>query len=287
MGLAKAKRNVTFLNIFIMTTINAHTKIATILKQHPDALDAIVGISPKFKKLRNPVIRKLMAGRASIAMASKIGGCTLADFYKTLQPLGFECNEPIVTEATGIKKKIPDFMQNIHQKQIIEFDVRSVLDEGNDPLQQILTKTKSLQQGQVLKIINSFEPTPLMLLLTKQGFHSYAETIADNLVYTYFYKTSQAPYTANLTKTDTAGNWEDKLQQYAGKMETIDVRLMEMPQPMLTILEALKNLPPEKALFVYHKRIPVFLLPELADRKLDYRIKEICDGEVQLLIFKA
>ena len=56
---------------------------------------------------------------------------------------------------------------------------------------------------------------------------------------------------------------------------------------MLTILEALKNLPLEKALFVYHKRIPVFLLPELADRKLDYRIKEICDGEVQLLIFKA
>ena len=270
-----------------MIIINAHTKIATILKQHSGALDAIIGISPKFKKLRNPVIRKLMAGRTSIAMACKIGGCTLADFYKPLQPLGFECKEPIVTDASGIIKKIPDFMQNIHQKQVIEFDVRSILDEGNDPLQQILAKTKSLQQEQVLKIINSFEPTPLMLLLAKQSFHSYAETIADNLVYTYFYKTSQAPFTPNLTRADTAGNWEDKMQQYAGKMESIDVRLMEMPQPMLTILEALKNLPLEKALFVYHKRIPVFLLPELADRKLDYRIKEICDGEVQLLIFKA
>ena len=55
---------------------------------------------------------------------------------------------------------------------------------------------------------------------------------------------------------------------------------------MLTILEELDKLPADKALYVYHKRIPVFLLPELADRKFGYRIKEIDDGEVRLLIFK-
>ena len=70
-----------------MISISAHTKIATILKQHPGALEAIVAISPRFEKLRNPVVRKLMAGRATIAMASKIGGCTVNDFYKKLQIL--------------------------------------------------------------------------------------------------------------------------------------------------------------------------------------------------------
>jgi len=39
-------------------------------------------------------------------------------------------------------------------------------------------------------------------------------------------------------------------------------------------------------LFVYHKRIPVFLLPELRERNFDYRIKEIAPNEVRLLIFK-
>ncbi len=39
-----------------------------------------------------------------------------------------------------------------------------------------------------------------------------------------------------------------------------------MPLPMHTILEALKTLPNDKALFVYHKRIPVFLLPELEEQ---------------------
>lgn len=72
-----------------MNTINANTKIAAILKQHPDALEAIISISPKFNKLRNPLLRKLMASRASISMASKIGGCSVNDFFEKLQPLGF------------------------------------------------------------------------------------------------------------------------------------------------------------------------------------------------------
>jgi hypothetical protein len=59
-----------------------------------------------------------------------------------------------------------------------------------------------------------------------------------------------------------------------------------MPMPMMTILEALETLPNQKALYVHHKRIPVFLLTELKDRNFDYRIKEVQDGEVYLLIFK-
>jgi len=55
---------------------------------------------------------------------------------------------------------------------------------------------------------------------------------------------------------------------------------------MHTILEALETLPAEKALFVYHKRIPVFLLPELQERNLSYRVKEISETEVHLLIYK-
>jgi hypothetical protein len=64
------------------------------------------------------------------------------------------------------------------------------------------------------------------------------------------------------------------------------VRKLEMPGPMMAILEAINTLAPEKALFVYHKRIPVFLLPELREKGFDYRVKEIATNEVHLLIFK-
>ena len=56
---------------------------------------------------------------------------------------------------------------------------------------------------------------------------------------------------------------------------------------MITILEALDLLTDGEALYVYHKRIPVFLLPELKERDFDYRIREISESEVHLLIFKS
>ena len=269
-----------------MMTINANTKIGAILKQHPAALDVIVSISPKFEKLRNPILRKLMAGRASIAMASKIGGCSVDVFFSRLEPLGFKVDKVSPPEEKEHIKEVPEFLRNVKPEKIIKLDVRPVIEGGEDPLNIILEKINDLQTGQVLEIINSFEPAPLILLLKKQGFESHAEIINDTLVQTYFYKTTdKGPIEAISTEHSSAG-WDDIQQQYEKKLQTIDVRRMEMPLPMVTILETLDKLPADEALFVYHKRIPVFLLPELKERKLDYRIKEIRDGDVHLLIFK-
>jgi len=58
-------------------TINSNTKIGAILKEAPGALDAIIEINAKFEKLRNPILRKLMAGRTTLATASKFGNCEL------------------------------------------------------------------------------------------------------------------------------------------------------------------------------------------------------------------
>jgi uncharacterized protein (DUF2249 family) len=270
----------------MMKIINGNTKIATLIKEHPDALEAIISISPKFNKLRNPLLRKLMASRTSINMASKIGGCTVNDFFAKLEPLGFTIDKEIVADDSIEQKQEPEFFRNITPGMVVELDVRSVIDSGKDPFNLILKTIKQLQPGQVLKLINSFEPVPLMQLLGKQGFESYAETINENLVHTFFYQNKGTALKEVDTSKATEG-WEEMLQRFAGKTETIDVRNLEMPLPMLTILEALDKLPDEKALYVYHKRIPVFLLPELTERKFDYRIKEVRDGEVYLLIFKA
>jgi len=269
-----------------MLILNAKTKISAILKQQPDALEAIISISPKFEKLRNPLLRKLMAGRASVGMASKIAGCSIQDFYNKLTPLGFHVDASTATEDKN-DKQIPDFLVKINPAYITELDVRPVLDNDKDPLTIILEKIKLLQTGQVLKIINSFEPTPLMQLLQKQGFLSYAERVSANLVFTYFYKTNKFQKSVDSINISDIQDWDELMLRFDGNMQILDVRQLEMPLPMHTILEALDILPSRNALFVYHKRIPVFLLPELAERKLEYRIKELTDGSVHILIFKS
>lgn len=268
-----------------MIAINANTKIAHLLKAHPDAMETIISIDQKFDKLRNPLLRKLLAGRTSIAMASKMASCQVEDFFTKLKPLGFI----IDTETKAIieeKKELPGFIMTLTKNQIIDFDVRELLASGKDPLTLILDKVKSIQAGEALKVINTFEPVPLIKMLEKQGFDVYADTINTDLVETYFYKKSDKTTVEVAPKEGASNGWDDVMQRFIDKLVIVDVRELEMPQPMLSILGELDKLPSDQALYVYHKRLPVFLLPELADRNFDYRIKEISEGQVRLLIFK-
>lgn len=268
--------------------INAQTKIAVLLKHHPDALETIVALSPDFKKLRNPILRKLMAGRTSIAMASKIGGCTPEDFFKALAPLGFEVDtSKQLPEEKVEDQAMPAFLQNRKPEEIVPFDVRAILASGEDPLRAIQDKAKALQAAQALLIINNFEPVPLIKILGKQGFQSFVQHKNEDEIHTYFFKTKDTVITtADNEEKNQDEDWDEVLQSFTNNMVEIDVRHLEAPMPMMTILENLEALPNGKALFVNHKRIPVFLLDELNERKFNYRIKEVQAGEVYLLIFK-
>ena len=272
--------------------VNERTKIATLLKHHPDALETIIKLSPDFKKLRNPILRTLMAGRTTIAMAAKIGGCKPADFFAALTPLGFE--REYLSPADAPKGDLdpqpkPAYLQHTQPDQFIRFDVREILAKGSDPLKAIQQKVKSISSGQVLVIINSFEPTPLIKLLEKQGFTSYVNPVDTDTIETFFFffnKDDQAAPEVYSPPKNNSDDWSTVMKQYEGNCIEVDVRELEMPQPMMTILEQLETLPADHALYVHHKRVPVYLLEELKERAFDYRINDVQDGEVYLLIFR-
>jgi len=266
--------------------INANTKIASILNERADALDVIVSISPRFEKLRNPFLRKIMAARTNLAMASKIGGCSVANFINKLKPLGFEIDSNILP-VNKEKENMPAFMLTMQKEQVKELDVRPLIASGKDPLNLIIQNIKQLEPGQVLKVVNSFYPEPLTRLLKKQGFDSFADVINDDLVETYFHKWETITFPVEQPVADAHDDWDEILQKYNEKIQELDVRHLEMPLPMLTILEELEKLPADMALFVHHKRIPVYLLPELTERKFRYRIKEISEGKVNILIYRG
>jgi len=54
--------------------ITAKTKIDELLKQYPFLEDFLITLSPKFKGLKNPIMRKTMGKVATLEMASKISG---------------------------------------------------------------------------------------------------------------------------------------------------------------------------------------------------------------------
>jgi uncharacterized protein (DUF2249 family) len=168
-------------------------------------------------------------------------------------------------------------------------DVRPIIQSGSDPFSEIMAAVKSLKTDQTLEIINSFEPIPLINKLEKEGFISWTERLENGIVHTYF-KKGNAIKDLKETKTpdETSSlSFDEKYKFFIGKMKFIDVRYLEMPEPMSTILEEIELLPKANALLVEHKKVPQFLLPELKARGFEILYNMKAENHLQLLIFKG
>jgi len=272
--------------------INNTTRISELIKADKASIDAIAGVAKPFHRLKNPVLRKIMASRVTIAEAAKMGGCSVGDIVAALTPLGFEYEQAMPPEETTQQPK-PGWLLDARRADITWLDVRPVIESGTDPLKEILGKFKNVPEGKILCVINSFVPTPLIHLLQQgKAESSYVDKISENEILTYFLKKKNAGEEEQRTRNDNvifddADSFEAVRQRFSGeKIREADVRRLEMPQPMHTILNELKMLPPDHMLYVHHKRVPVYLLEELADKHYEIHIHTIGEGDVKMILFE-
>lgn len=267
--------------------IDAHTKVSEIIKASSQAIDVLVSVSAKFRKLQNPLLRKIMAPRVNLEQAAKIGGVRTEDIFHALRPLGFDFDSSL--EVREFSKKKSDNFSLPDSSEVIYIDVRPVLASGGDPLKNILSNLKNLDKAQVLCVINSFEPIPLITLLKRKGYECYVKYVDADEVHTFIPSSKPLSTYSETAQPDDVvlpqeAVFDNLLIKYSGYIIEVDVRNLEMPLPMLRILELLEDLPENKVLYVHHKKVPVYLLPELDTRGFEYFIKVIGEGDVKLII---
>ncbi len=267
--------------------IDENTKISKIINEKPEAIDAIAGISSHFKKLQNPILRKVLASRVSVKDAAKIGGVPINDFLRKLAVVGFEvelsATEPEESKSIQQGSELGDLDQ-------ITLDVRPIIVSGADPFQKIMLATKSLKVNHTLRIINVFEPLPLISVMENKGFEAWTKQVATDEYHTFFKKVETAITDENAEMNrdiDSADSFDIKVIGFGSNIVEIDVRQLEMPEPMVTILNAIAVLPEGHALFVHHKKVPQFLLPELKNRGFVWLTKDISEAYVHMLIYKS
>lgn len=268
--------------------IAATTKISALIKANPDAVEAIASINRHFEKLRNPVLQKLLASRVTIADAARIGGCEVEAFYEKLAPLGFTVSpgkKSVALQEENTALVMPAFLEKLPPENIITLDVREDIAQGRDPFLKIICTVEEVDEASALLLVNTFEPTPLLSILARRGYTSFTNVIGPDLVHTYFWLKGEKEAVEEASRTPD-NSFDEELTRFAGKMNKVDVRHLEMPQPMVTILNELEQLPPGKALYVAHRRLPQFLLPKLKERGFALVSKDLGPGEVHLIIFK-
>ena len=267
--------------------INENTKISVLINYNPKSVDAIVSISNNFDKLKIPILRKVLASRVSIKQAAKIGGSSVDEFYNKLIPLGFKIKENTINSKKNLVEPSSNHFQEINEENVVDLDVREMLKSGKDPFNVIMNALSNLSTNSVLKIINTFEPTPLISILSKKGYVHNTIVIEKQLVHTYFKKDSAIIFD-NKEISDNKSSEEITivLKSFGTNIKELDVRHLEMPLPMAMILNELPSLPDDYILLVNHKKVPKFLFPELAERGYQWRIQIISENNVKLFIFK-
>jgi len=163
----------------------------------------------------------------------------------------------------------------------LTLDVREELRSGGEPLPRIMETVNQLVPGQPLRLLATFEPLPLYVVLARKGFGHQATHRGVNDWEVLFTPGSVDPHSAISKKMQkpTAVSTDDWPEPSA----FLDNRGLEPPEPMVRILDSLEHLAPGEVLEAINEREPVFLYPELEARGATIHTDKYGDG-VHLLI---
>ena len=155
--------------------ITKDMKVSEVLEAYPQLLDVIASYNPHFEKLRNKMLRQLMAPRVRLEQAARIGGVNLEDFLATLnRAIG---KEP---EAVGPPPEgTPEVKEGIvsergeDQGELVFLDVRGL--EPPEPMIKVLEALNMLREGQTLIVEHHRRPMFLYAKLDERGYEHVTE----------------------------------------------------------------------------------------------------------------
>jgi uncharacterized protein (DUF2249 family) len=257
--------------------ITADTNLGGLLDAHPELVEVLAGCHDHFARLRNRLLRRVMAPRVTVGQAAGLAGMPVADLVTTLRRAVGEPEEPSTaappTAPTGAGSGPRP--AELDRLGVVEMDVRDDLRRGAEPFARIMAAVRAVGPAEALVIRAPFEPVPLYDVLGRRGLGHWTEQRAPDDWRVWFYRdaSTAAPAPAPVAPVATAVD-----------PATLDVRGLEPPLPMVRVLERLDTLEPGGALTVLHERRPLFLYPQLDERGFHHETDEPEPGLVRIVI---
>jgi len=164
--------------------ITPETKVGEMLERYPDLEEVLIGISPTYKALKNPVLRKTVAKVATLRQVAKVGNVPLGSLIERLRSaVGQESDAAQPDEAAETVPR-PAWADPAAAK--LEFDARELIESGGHPMPQVMGDLAELGPQESYLLVTAFLPAPLVDLAAQKGFEHWSEHPDPNLFRTYF-----------------------------------------------------------------------------------------------------
>ncbi len=168
--------------------ITPSTKVSELLDAYPDLEEALIGIAPPFKKLKNPFLRKSVAKVATIKHISAVGDIPLNELINKLRvAVGQQASDDyieIVDEDYFSKQ--PDWFSA--DRVSLSVNEESLKDKDKMTLVTILQQAKNVKKGEIIELVTTFLPAPSIDTLRSKGYSSWTRKAEDGLIKSYFLK---------------------------------------------------------------------------------------------------
>ncbi|HPW55419.1 MAG: DUF1858 domain-containing protein [Thermoanaerobaculaceae bacterium] len=150
--------------------INGDTKVGALLDAHPELEAVLITLSPEFKRLENPLLRRTVARIATLSQAARIGGIPAPDLVRTLRrALGQEVVEPPPGhEAPDTLEPEPEWARGAAPSEWL--DAERILAGSGSPVGVLGARLAEAAPGTILGLRVPFYPAPLVDALRQRGF---------------------------------------------------------------------------------------------------------------------
>ncbi len=164
--------------------ITPKTRVGELLDSYPELEPVLLELSPAFKKLKNPVLRKTVGKVATLQQAASIGNLSVTELVNTLRSeIGQQLFEG-ETSADDINYEKPDWFDS--GKVLVTFDASPLIDSGENPMQEVLAQLEKTGEGNIFMLTTPFVPAPIIELISKKGYVHFCKASGGGHYHTYF-----------------------------------------------------------------------------------------------------
>jgi hypothetical protein len=165
-------------------SITPESKIGDLLQRWPELEDVLVELSPHFRALRNPVLRRTVAKIATLRQVSAVSGVSLGVLVSTLRAGAGLAPAAVAEDGAAAAAERPAWA---NERDVARtHDARAAIEAGAHPMPQVMADLAALADGEVYALVTPFVPAPLVDLAGGKGFLGYSVTESEGLVRTYF-----------------------------------------------------------------------------------------------------
>ena len=164
--------------------ITPDTRLAALLEARPELEETLYGLSPAYKKLKSPVLRKTVGRVATLRQVARVGDVPLGRLINTLRSAAGM--EAVSAEASDGEEggAAPGWVAAGEVKQTL--DARPLIEQGEHPMGQVLKELPELASGELFLLETPFLPAPLIDMAREKGYRAWSENVGEDHYRTWF-----------------------------------------------------------------------------------------------------